>query len=369
MSLLGPLDEHLNHQTSRPFRVAGTSDHRFYDRHWFEVLAPDGSLAMISGMGIYKNQGVVDGFVSVQHERLQSNVRVSRPLDDRVEPSVGPLAVEVIEPFERVRLRLEPGEHPISCDLMWTSTFSPRLEAPHLDLVDGRIVTDVSRYDQAGTWNGWIILDGDRTDVTDWWGIRDHSWGVRPDIGGYEPRLGHPKQNKLWLWAYVTTDELECHVQSREDGQGRLLFLDGHVTRLDDPLRRAHEIVALEHDITFVPGTRDWSWLRYVLTVADGSEVVIEAEPLQSAWAYRGTGYEGGFDDGRGVGVPRGDIVQHDVLDLRVAGAVTRDGEPFHPGHREQPAAVVVNGREGLGHLPVMSSGHIEKYNLGRRPS
>jgi len=367
MSLLGPLDEHLNHQTSRPFRVPGTSDHRFYDRHWFEVLAPDGSLAMISGMGIYKNQGVADGFVSVQRGRQQHNVRVSRPLADRVEPQVGPLAVEVIEPFQRLRVSLERGNYPVSCDLTWTSRFPPRLEAPHLDVIDGRVVTDLSRYDQAGSWTGWIDLHGERFDVSDWWGIRDHSWGVRPDIGGYEPRHGHRKASKLWLWAYVTTDALECHVQSREDGQGRLLFLDGHVMRVDDPKREACEVVALAHDITFVAGTRDWQSLRYVVTVDDGSEVVIEAEPIQSAWAYRGTGYEGGFDDGRGVGVPRGDLVQHDVLDLRVPGRVTRQGEPFHPGHREQPARVVVNGRPGLGHLPVMSSGRIEKYDLGRR--
>lgn len=366
MSLLGPLDEHLNHQTSRPFRVAGTSDHRFYDRHWFEVLAPDGSLALIAGMGIFKNQGVADGFVSVQRERMQHNVRVSRPLDDRVEPQVGPLAVEVVDPFERLRVTLEPGAYPVACDLTWVSRFPARLEAPHLDLVDGRIVTDLSRYDQAGSWTGWIDLNGERYDVTDWWGIRDHSWGVRPDIGGYEPRLGHRKESKLWLWAYVTTDALECHVQSREDGHGRRLFLDGHVTRLDGHDPQPLEVVGLEHDITFIDGTRDWSALCYVLTVEDGSEVVILAEPLQSAWAYRGTGYEGGYDDGRGVGVPRGDLVEHDVLDLTVPGRVTRLGEPFHPGHREQPARITVDGKTGLGHMPVMSSGRIDRYLLGR---
>ena len=365
-NLLGPLDEELNHQTSRPFRVPATTDHRFYDRHWFELVAPHGDVALIAGMGLFKNLGVADGFVSVQRDRRQHNVRVSRPLDDQVEACVGPLRFEIIEPFQTIRLTLDEGDHPLACDLTWTSRFPARLEAPHLDLVDGRIVTDISRYDQSGSWTGWIRLGEDTIQANDWWGIRDHSWGVRPDIGGFEPSHGRRKSSTLWLWTFATTDELECHFTLREDGHGNRLFIDGYVQRRDDLAADPVDVVDVQHEIHFIEGTRDWDVLTYRILLEDGQLVTLTAEAFQSAWAYRGTGYEGGFDDGRGVGVPRGHLVEHDVLDLTVPGRVTRNGEGYHPGHREQPARVRINSRPGQGHLPVMSSGHIERYGLGR---
>ena len=53
------LDETLHHQTSAPFSVTGTSEHRFFDRYWFSGLAPDGLVAFFSGTGRYRNLGTV----------------------------------------------------------------------------------------------------------------------------------------------------------------------------------------------------------------------------------------------------------------------------------------------------------------------
>ena len=94
--------------------------------------------------------------------------------------------------------------------------------------------------------------------------------------------------------------------------------------------------------------------------------MTIEATALQSAWAYRGTGDENGFEDSRGVGVPRGELLEVDRLDLRTPGSVTRDGERYRPGHREQAARVTIDGVPGTGHLPVMTVGRIERYGIGR---
>ncbi|GAA4491478.1 hypothetical protein GCM10023094_55960 [Rhodococcus olei] len=366
MSLLGPLDEQLNHQTSRPFRVPATSDHRFYDRHWFEAVAPDGDIMMLAGLGIYKNMGVCDGFVVAQRNHQQTNVRFSRPLDDDLQATVGPLNIEVIEPYEKLRVRVEPGDHPLSCDLTWQATFPVYLEAPHFTFNDGRVIQDTSRYDQVGRWTGWIDLEGERHESDDWWGVRDHSWGVRQDIGGFESAYGHAaRAPMLWLWTYATTPDAACHFQLREDADGHVLHLDGEIT-WTAPGREPSRIVQVDHDIKFIAGTRDWDRLVYRLRLDDGSEMVLEAEALQRAWAYRGTGYENGYDDNRGVGVPRGDLVETDSLDLSVPGKVTRNGEKYHPGHREQPARITLDGIPGTGHLPVMTSGRLPRYGLGR---
>ncbi|MFF2847657.1 hypothetical protein ACFVT5_15245 [Streptomyces sp. NPDC058001] len=366
MSLLGPLDEELNHQTSSPFRVPGTTDHRFYDRHWFEAVHPSGEVMLLSGLGIYKNMGVADGFLVAQRDRRQTNVRVSRPLGNDLRPVVGPLQVEILEPYERIRLTLAPGEYSLRAELMWHSTFPPYLEAPHHTFRDGRVIQDTSRYDQTGRWEGWIELDGTRFESDDWWGVRDHSWGVRPDVGGFEPKNGHRREPMLWLWTFATAGDVSVHFQLRESGAGAVRHFDGEVQYAPGSGREPVRIDRVDHDIVFIEGTRDWTTLRYDLFLSDGRKMVLEAEAVQSAWAYRGTGYENGYDDSRGVGVPRGELVETDHVDLSVPGRVTREGEPWFPGHREQPARVRIDGVPGTGHLPVMSSGRVERYGLGR---
>ena len=45
--MLTDLDDTLLHQAPLPFEFVGTSDHRFYDRYWFEAVVPDGSAGVL----------------------------------------------------------------------------------------------------------------------------------------------------------------------------------------------------------------------------------------------------------------------------------------------------------------------------------
>jgi hypothetical protein len=189
---------------------------------------------------------------------------------------------------------------------------------------------------------------------------------VRRDVGGFDSPYGYGGAPMLWIWAHVATNELSCQFQLRETGDGRLLSLDGEAC---GPLRSEQEpdrVVAVAHDISFVEGTRAWDRLTYDVQLSSGQALHIDAQALQTAWAYRGTGYENGYDDCRGVGVPRGDLLEFDVLDVSHPQWVRRLGEDWKPGHREQPARLTINGQPGFGHLPVMSAGRIERYGLGR---
>ena len=117
--MLSHLDETLQHQGTRPFRTPAVSDHRFFDRYWFEALHPDGDVALITGLAFYKNLGTCDGFASIQRHRRQHNLRLARPLDDDPDhPRLGPLVVEVRRPFEELRVSLFAQElrtpYPIS---------------------------------------------------------------------------------------------------------------------------------------------------------------------------------------------------------------------------------------------------------------
>ena len=187
------LDESLHHQSSRPFRMAGFTDHRFFDRYWFEAVDPSGATALIAGMAFYKNLGTCDGYVSVREGFQQHNLRLARPLDDDPDTTtLGPLRISVVEPFRHLRMELDPNPSGLALELDWHSDYPAYVEAHHLDVVQQRVAQDSTRYNQVGRWEGWLEVAGTRRDVRSWWGSRDHSWGVRPGVGGFEPSSGRP---------------------------------------------------------------------------------------------------------------------------------------------------------------------------------
>lgn len=366
--MLTRIDETLLHQTSRPMSQASVSDHRFFDRYWFEALYPDADIALILGIGVYKNMNVMDGFVSVQHDLKQYNVRSSRDLrSDINNTSVGPISVRIEEPFRHLVLSVEEGDHPVSCNLDWTSDFSPHVEAHHLDFAAGAVVQDSTRYGQIGRVSGSIDLDGKRYPLSEGWGLRDHSWGVRSGVGGFEPpRVRTQSDVALFLWSYFSSDEGACHFQMHEDARGNQIYMDGQLHWPEGSTRDSVAVVAVEHDISFIEGTRVYDRVTYELTLADNSKLVVEVEPVVRAWAYSGTGYDGGYNDRKGLGASRGSgIIETDVYDVEHPEDVRDEqGQLIPSGHREQPAKVTVNGKTGFGHMVVMPIGPVPKYGL-----
>jgi hypothetical protein len=362
--MLSALDETLLHQASVTFRMAGVSDHRFFDRYWFEAIDPSGSIGLIAGLAFYKNMGTCDGFMSVQRDRRQHNLRVARPLGEALETCAGPLTIQVLEPFRHLRLGLGPNAHGIEASLEWTSTWPPYAEAQHRVVAAERTTTDSARYDQVGSWSGFITLHGDRYEVERWWGVRDHSWGVRPGVGGFEPPSASGHSPLLHCWACFSTPSYACQFQLQEDGDGKRIYFDG---QLDWPIgdhRRPLRATDVSHEISFIEGTRVYDRLRYRLVLEDDRTLVIDAEPVLRPWAYRGTGYNGGYDDGLGLGAWRGEVLEHDIYDLSDPEIVLLDGARSPAGHREQPVLVNVNGERGIGHMPVMTRGPLPSHGL-----
>src|SRR5680860_1517810 len=95
---ISPMDEFLAHQTPETFDHVATSDRNFYDRYYFNLHASSDEIFLVTGMGQYPNLEVIDGFVTISHGDRQYTVRASRELGgDRLDTSVGPFTVEVIE--------------------------------------------------------------------------------------------------------------------------------------------------------------------------------------------------------------------------------------------------------------------------------
>ncbi len=361
--MLSKLDEQLCHQHAAPFGEVASSDHRFYDRNWFCSHHPTEALALITGLGCYPNMNVLDGYVAIQHAGIQYNLRLSRQL----RPAVGELRIaqlrqEVVTPLQAIRLLLEPSrEFPASFDLLWEGFLAVHEEGHHHTVREGRTVEDTRRYKQLGSVHGWLELHGQRHEAEAWFGIRDHSWGVRPGVGGFEPVTstsaapGGPSPRGLALWLDFSNDEMGGNLILVEDDEGRRLRLDGALRWPDTAGRPAARVVDVTHDLSFVPGTRAFSHGRVVLGTDGGGEYIMEARPAVTAWAYSGTGYDGGFRDGLGLGAYRGELcVEVDEYDVSHPERVLLDGVPVPPGHREQPVRLELNGRPGHGKWTVL---------------
>ena len=360
--MLTNLDESLLHQASLPFSATTTTDHRFYDRCWVAAYDPRGGTALNMGLGVYKNMNVADGFVCCVRDRRQRNVRVSRQLRPAIDDHrVGPLRYEVLEPHRRLRVRLEETGG-LACNLDWQARFPPLEEGRTVFDVNGRTAIDVMRYDQVGRVDGWIRFGDERLEVEDWFGARDHSWGVRGGVGGYEPATGPspPAAGFLVMWLLFATDEVSGYTQLMRDGTGAVTFLDGILRSRDgDEDRR---VVEVDHEIEFPLGSRCYRRATLRLLDDGGGRHTVECERLTEPIVMRGAGYDNGYSDGRGLGMHRGVVRgEHDVYDLSVERRPTLfpDGTPVSGAQREQPVSILFDGVPGTGDFTVLTAGEM----------
>jgi hypothetical protein len=366
--MLTGMDDTLFHQTADVMAHTSISDHRFFDRSVYGVNAPDDSVHIVTSMGVYKNNDVMDGFVMAQTRcEKQYNQRYSRRLStDYSRTGLGPLQFDVIEPMKHHRIWLAKGDHPVSFDLDWVAVLPAHLEARHLARHHGRIVREYSRFDQFAKATGWIEIAGVRTDVEEWFSWRDHAWGVRPGVGGFEPNTGglDTEDGYLAVYFWFLTDDFGGFIQSQEDGEGKVKYLHGMI----DPRNgdRQLQIVAFEHEVDFEPGTRIYRAARFRFTTDDGRNWEAEALPLGRGWVFKGSGYNNGYNDERGLGFFRGEALEErDVYDIsHPEDVVLPDGRVTRPLHREQFARVIINGQPGQAHCVVQNTGFHRRYGL-----
>lgn len=366
--MITELDESLLHQGPETFDHALTSDHRFFDRTVFGIQSPEGDIDLITSMGVYKNNNVMDGFAMLQNGTgKQFNHRFSRTLfPDYTNMLLGPLSIEVLEPLKKVRLQLKPGDYASSFDIVWTAVLPPHEEGRHMTRVDGRTVRDHIRFDQFANASGWIEIEGKRTEFTDWFAWRDHSWGVRPGVGGFEPYTGSREgdQGYLGIYFWWLTETDGCLFQLQEDGEGNRRYLDGTIYFRDG--RPPVKVAEASHNFNILEGTRLYETGHLELVDSEGGEWSIDTTAVGRAWVYKGSGYDHGYNDEKGLGVWRAEwLEEHDVFDTtHPENVVLPDGRHIRPLHREQFAKITVNGKPGFAHTPFISTGTIKRYGL-----
>jgi len=147
--------------------------------HWRESVffvahPPDGAGdALILTAASHPVRGGLDCYqMGVVDERL---IFTRFTGDDGRSLTAGTAAIDLAEP---IRLRTGPPAT-VQLDLRWTPRTEPHLLPPGRLAVDGDVVWEQRHLIQSGRVDGSYMVDGETRTVRDWWGQRDHSWGVR----------------------------------------------------------------------------------------------------------------------------------------------------------------------------------------------
>ncbi len=368
--MLTPLDDYLVHQTPETIDHVATSDRNFYDRYYFNAHTLDGSAFLVLGMGIYPNIGVIDAFATmVVDNDTQYVLRASRELgSDRMNTTVGPIGVEVIEGLRKFRIYAEANEHGLSFDLTFEGTTFPYEEPHFFRRAGNRVMMDYTRLTQTGRWTGTITAAGRTVDVTpdNWWGARDHSWGIRPVGGGEQPSApppGAPANGFFWVWTPVQFDNASMMYTCSEDPDGTRWHAAAEVLYPYAQERAPEQLAVTGHEITMLPGTRTFERGTLLMARRDGTPVRMTLEPKSTLYmAGAGYAYMGGWRHGQYHGALAVEGETWDLTDASVTQKLM--------GQTETVCDYTVEGLDniGAGHgiLEFLLLGAYEPYGFAK---
>jgi hypothetical protein len=305
---ISPMDEFLAHQTSETFDYVATSDRNFYDRYYFNMHNSSADFFMVAGMGQYPNLGVTDAFVAISHGSNQYVVRASRALgNDRLDTRVGPFRIEVIEGLQSLRIRCDENEWGIAFDVRFDGSV-PALEEPKTFKRNrSRVMMDVSRYAQVGSYTGQLEVGGEHYEVTPdvWKGARDRSWGVRP-VGEREPGgigiedIAQGRHGFYHNWIPLQLDRGMFKVMYDADYAGNTTVEEAVFIPAIGASGEIRQYASPEIEIEYLSGTREMKHAKTILRSDDGEEISIVSLPQRTVYLAAGTGYLPSADWGHG---------------------------------------------------------------------
>jgi hypothetical protein len=313
-------DELFVHQIPELLSSVAVHHHHWRESYFFELHDPDGGIdgdVVFLTMAHYPARELVDSLQMgrVAGEKLIGYLQRADG-DDPHTTEVPGARVEIVQPWEEVRLWADPEQAPIGVDLTFRARTEPyglrrgTMRAGH------EIVWDQSHILQSGVYTGSYTAGGVIRSVEGWVGQRDHSWGIRDH-----------SRCPLWLWFQVQLDDGFLGVWHWELGNGARIYTDGCWAPADggEPV----PIVDFRHDV---------AWLD-----ADGKP----GRYGEHGVAVDGLAGECDFvlADGR-------------TLTVDAVGTFARPYEPFQRGGLSLMAVTVDDGRTGTAIYEVTGSHH-----------
>lgn len=238
MPRLTPADEYFYHQIPEPLPNVVTLHDHWRESLFFVAHQPTalGDVIVLTMAHFPKREeldslqmGRIGGdFIMARHQRPYAG--------DPHTMKVGAASVDIIEPFKTVKLSVDAAASPVGLDL----TFTARTQAYALRRGTMRagpeIIWDQSHMIQSGRFNGSYTYKGQTYEVKDWWGQRDHSWGIR-----------NHQRCPLWMWLAIQLPDGMFSVWNWEYANGAPVYMDGCWAPADesDPV----PVVDFRHDL------------------------------------------------------------------------------------------------------------------------
>ncbi len=312
----GPLvaaDEMFSHQVVETHARVAQADRSWTEKVCANAAARDGSLQVALGIGKYTNRNVFDGYAGVSRGKEQWAVRGSRRLsDDPDRLGVGPIDYEVVEPYRTVRFACAANDVvPVAFEWIFVAVVDPVLERRDRQHARRgyRLDAEVLRYHQIGVASGWVEVDGARTEITpdSWFSTRDHSWGVRQDVGIAPTDVEGAARGEA-MRGVAFRFSWSPMLLERPDGsrygvhhQQRLMRAFGYEEQMveggvEHPDGRVEQFAALVPELRFDPVNRRVLGGTLHFTMADGGARPITVEALGDTGFHLGAGLYFGLD-------------------------------------------------------------------------
>jgi hypothetical protein len=192
---------------------------------------------------------------------------VAGPSPDGIDdPLTESIAIEVVEPLRRLRIRADDPRSAVAFDLAFEARTPAVIASPNRISQRGRVVTDYTNFFQSGFYSGWIAIGDRLVEVDRRAGFRDRGWGLRKHEGA--PRRG------LVLFCACELPTAALHVGLYETAAGERARLFGWLIGEDGAVTA---ITAAEHDLRFVDGLLKEGRLELVTEAGDAHLLEFEA--------------------------------------------------------------------------------------------
>jgi hypothetical protein len=144
---------------------------------------------------------------------------------------IGPLAVETLEGLRRFRMILGDNPSSLRLDLGWIASMNPHEEEHDRRESGGKVVQDITRFDQAGRVRGVLEFGGKTIKLSDdaWWGHRDRSWGTRRPLrtDASDAAKHTTFAPFLFSWSVAQFPDYTLHWRFVERGPGKYSYISG----------------------------------------------------------------------------------------------------------------------------------------------
>lgn len=311
-------DERFLHQVPELLANVEAQHHHWRESYFFELHRPDarGDVVFFT-MARYPARQLMDSIQMGRVDGARVLGALNRPSGDDPHTTELPGArVEVVRPFEELRLWADPALAAIGLDLTFRARTQPYALRRGTLRAGDDVVWDQRHILQSGIYTGTYTLDGAVRTVDGWVGQRDHSWGIR-DHG----------RCPLWMWLQIQLDDGFLGVWHWELANGAHVYTDGCWAGADrsDPV----PVVDFRHEL---------AWTTAGGAPADYGEHGEAVAGLRGACAFTLAG-------GRRLGV-------------EAEGTFDRPYEPFHRGGLSQMRVRVDDGREGTAIYEITGARH-----------